>query len=184
MGIRSKIKARLQARGGAARVAADLLGGREAPPERGLTAEERLERYESATTALPEAPDDEGFVAVSTLELVTEGSPSTFQVGEWTVAAYRYEGRIYAIDNACTHEDGPLGESEVGEGGVIACPYHDWKFRLEDGTCLTDSSRPVACYGVKEAGGFLWIGPPVSEGTRSRGGEHDDGLEMSTDTDT
>ncbi len=186
MGFRSKIKARLQARGGAVKVAADLLrGGRaEAPSERGLTAQERLERYESATAALPAEPDAEGFVAVATLDLVSEGSPSTFQVGEWTVAAYRHEGRVFAIDNACTHEDGPLGESDVGEGGVIACPYHDWKFRLEDGACLTNPRRPVACYGVKEVEGFLWIGPPRSKGTRSRGGEHDDGLEMSTDSDT
>jgi nitrite reductase/ring-hydroxylating ferredoxin subunit len=122
-------------------------------------------------------PDGDGFVAVATSALLQEGKPSTFAADGRNIAVYRDQGHLYAIDSSCTHEDGPLGESEV-EGGVITCPYHDWRFELKTGKCLTDPSRPVATYGVKEVDGFIWLGGPTSKGSTARGGQHDDGLEM------
>jgi nitrite reductase/ring-hydroxylating ferredoxin subunit len=93
------------------------------------------------------------------------------------VAVYRIDGQLFVIDSACTHEDGPLGESEV-EDGVITCPYHNWRFRLSDGECLTTENRNVACYAVKEVDGFIWVGGATRAGSQVRGGEHHDGMEM------
>jgi nitrite reductase/ring-hydroxylating ferredoxin subunit len=136
------------------------------------------ELIKEALAAVPTEPDAQGFHAVAPVQMVTENRPGTFTAGENIVAVYRHEGRLYAVDSACTHEDGPLGESEVEDGGVITCPYHDWRFELSTGACLTDPSRPISCFAVKESGGSIWIGHKTSEGSSERGGEHDDGLVM------
>ncbi len=138
---------------------------------------QRVEEDQALRAELPTEPDADGFVAVGPSQLVEEGRPSTFEAQGAAVAVYRVGQQLYAIDSACSHEDGPLGESVV-EDGVITCPYHDWRFRLSDGECLTTPNRNVACYGVKESGGFIWVGRITREGASERGGEHDDGLEM------
>ncbi len=185
MGIRDFLKGKIEKHGGAAgaakaaalkpvRMVTGGRGARSSTPDPALSPEQ----LRQALASVPAEPDAEGFRAVAPVGMVTEGRPGTFNVGDDAVAIYRYEGQLYAIDSACTHEDGPLGESEVEDGGVITCPYHDWRFELSTGACLTDPSRPVSCFAIKEHGGFIWVGPKTSEGSSERGGEHDDGLKM------
>lgn len=126
---------------------------------------------------LPAAPDADGFQAVLTSDALRMGQPRTVGVGGATVAVFRAEGGVYAIDNACVHEDGPLGEGTQA-GLVITCPYHDWRYDIRTGQCLSEPTRRVACYAVKESGGYIWVGRKTAEGSGDRGGEHDDGLRV------
>jgi len=125
--------------------------------------------------ALPTEPDADGFRAVGRSTQIRPGRSGTFQVGGEAVALFRAEGGLYAIGNACAHEDGPLGEGSLS-GCFVTCPYHDWRFDVRTGACITDPSRAVASYAVKEADGILWVGKKLREGTEDRGGEHNDGL--------
>ncbi len=182
MSFKKKLTRRLDRHGGPLGLAKAVITkpARMARGERVESAEELRERVEADQALrmdLPQEPDADGFRAVGPSAVVQEGKPSTFgQLGE-AVAIYRVDGQLYAIDSACTHEDGPLGESEVIDG-VITCPYHDWRFRLSDGECLTFENRHVSCYAIKEIDGFIWIGPKTREASTERGGEHDDGMEM------
>lgn len=125
--------------------------------------------------ALPQAPDADGYRAVAPAGAVQPGKPRTYVVGATTIAVFQVDGALYAIDNACAHEDGPLGEGSVS-GAVVTCPYHDWRYDVRTGACLSEPSRRQACYAARERDGYLWIGPRTREGTGDRGGEHDDGL--------
>lgn len=124
---------------------------------------------------MPSAPDADGFRAVAPVSAVPNGKAGTYQSGPYVVAVFRVDGALYAIDSACVHEDGPLGEGTIA-GAVVRCPYHDWRYDVRTGACLTEPSRAVACYAVKESGGYIWIGRKTREGSGERGGEHDDGL--------
>jgi nitrite reductase (NADH) small subunit len=166
MGIKDRIKDRIK---GAL--------NRNHRPAPDPTVPDALSTYNRATASLPDAPDADGFVAVAASSLIQAGRSSTFAAHGRNVAVYRDQGQLFAIDAACTHEDGPLGESEVVDG-VITCPYHDWRFELASGRCLSEPKRPVATYGIKEIDDLIWIGPATSVGSSDRGGEHDDGLEM------
>lgn len=142
-----------------------------------------LGRPEAAPTArpapavrLPDQADARGFRAVATPDRVADGTGSTFRVDGVNVAVFRVGGRLYATADACRHEDGPLGEGAL-DGPVVTCPYHDWKYDVTTGDCLTDPTRPLPCYTVEERGGFIWVGARMREGSADRGGEHDDGLE-------
>lgn len=48
------------------------------------------------------------------------------------IALFKINGAIYALDNACPHMGGPLGEGEI-EGDVVTCPWHGWQFDVRNG---------------------------------------------------
>ena len=127
--------------------------------------------------ALPTAPDADGFHAVAHEGDLADGSGRTVVVDNHGIALFHVNGHYHAMDDACTHEDAPLGEGEV-DGHIVICPYHDWRYDLTTGACLTDPDRPVGCFATKVSGGFIWVGPRTSEGTIERGGDHNDGLKV------
>ena len=140
----------------------------------------RLGREEASTqrsndSRLPAEPDADGFLAVAFSEQLKQGRGSTFRYRETNVAVFRLESGLFAIDDACTHEDGPLGEGDI-DGLVVTCPYHDWRFDVSNGDCLSHENRHVACYEVKEHDGCIWVGKQSRKGSADRGGLHDDGL--------
>lgn len=128
-----------------------------------------------ALASLPSEPDADGYYAVATSALLAEGKGNTFTRDGHGVAVFRIDGQLYAIDDACTHEDGPLGEGSIS-GTVVTCPYHDWRFNIETGECLSQNNRAVSCFAIKEKDGIIWVGPRTREGSSERGGLHDDGL--------
>lgn len=95
------------------------------------------------------------------------------------VAVFRTDSGLFAVDNACTHEDGPLGEGSLS-GTVVTCPYHDWRFELTTGECLSHADRQVGCWNVEERDGALFVTGRRTEGSTERGGAHDDGMEVIT----
>ena len=107
-----------------------------------------MERRAAARKDLPTAPDAEGYTAVAASDLLVDGKGTTFAVRGKNVAVFRLDGKIFAIADACTHEDGPLGEGSL-DGSVVTCPYHDWRFDVKTGACITNSSRPVGCFAAR-----------------------------------
>lgn len=123
--------------------------------------------------------DVDGWRAVAPSARVTPEKPGTFPVPGYIVAVFRHGGKLYAIDNACAHEDGPVGEGDVS-GTCVKCPYHDWEYDFTTGACRTEPERALATFAVRDRDGFIWVGPRLTEGTGARGGDHNDGLETIT----
>ncbi len=42
------------------------------------------------------------------------------------------DGRLYAIDNNCPHNGGPLGKGEL-RGREVVCPWHGWRWDVTTG---------------------------------------------------
>jgi nitrite reductase/ring-hydroxylating ferredoxin subunit len=57
-----------------------------------------------------------------------------------SIALFNVAGTFYAIDNACTHQGGPLGEGELA-GEVVTCPWHGAKFNVKTGAVLAPPAR-------------------------------------------
>jgi nitrite reductase/ring-hydroxylating ferredoxin subunit len=126
----------------------------------------------------PETADPaHGWVTLGPAGRLVEGRAATFaRPGGGAVSVFLHEGRVHAIDDACTHEDGPLGEGAV-HGTCVTCPYHDWQYDFTTGTCLTDPTRPLATWEVRVREGQVELGAQRTTGTLSRGGDHNDGME-------
>lgn len=148
---------------------------RPAPP----SVEQPVSAAGSAAEAVPVEPSSSEipWQAVCPSAKVTEEKPGTYAHGRYNVSVYRLAGALYAMDDACAHEDGPIGEGQL-DGSCVTCPYHDWKYDFTTGACLTQPDRTRATFAVKDESGSVWIGPRLTRGSDSRGGDHDDGMEV------
>jgi nitrite reductase (NADH) small subunit/3-phenylpropionate/trans-cinnamate dioxygenase ferredoxin subunit len=91
---------------------------------------------------------------------VTPGTGKVLQVGERTLALFNVEGTFHAIDNACPHAGGPLGEGKV-EGHVVTCPWHGSRFDITNGQVLgPPARRPVTSYAVRVQGSEVVVELP------------------------
>jgi nitrite reductase/ring-hydroxylating ferredoxin subunit len=71
------------------------------------------------------------------------------------IAVFKWNGRVFAIENLCPHLGFPLSEGIVQEGEVI-CSWHGWHIRLEDGTCRRERDR-AKIYSCEIRGDDVWI---------------------------
>ena len=62
------------------------------------------------------------------------------------------DGGFYAIDDTCTHDDGPLADGWL-EGTAIECPRHGARFDVTTGkvVCLP-AAAPIHSYRVRVQG--------------------------------
>lgn len=56
------------------------------------------------------------------------------------IAIFNLGDRFMAVQNQCPHRGGPLADGIVS-GMNIVCPLHAWKFNLENGNSVGNSSR-------------------------------------------
>ena len=65
-----------------------------------------------------------------------------------SLALSNIDGELHAIDNLCTHDDGPLGEGRL-KGGNIICPRHGAAFDAKTGKARTlPAVKDVSAYAV------------------------------------
>ncbi len=101
------------------------------------------------------------FIKVATTDEVPVGGRKIFDVDDVTVALFNIDGTIYAIEDRCTHDNGPLAEGEVSNC-VITCPRHGARFDIRTGKALSfPAFEPTNVYEVKIQGDEIWIESPV-----------------------
>ncbi len=96
------------------------------------------------------------FVFACRASEVAEGKGTLVEVDGASVAIFRSGGRLYALDNACPHRDGPLAFGDV-KGGTVHCPVHAWPFDLATGRCTEFPEAAVRAYPVRLEGDAVWI---------------------------
>ena len=73
------------------------------------------------------------------------------------IALFNIDGDFFALDNLCTHEEGPLAEGEV-EGHEVTCPWHGAKFDIKTGEVLCDPAyEAVTRYNVRVTGSDIEV---------------------------
>jgi nitrite reductase/ring-hydroxylating ferredoxin subunit/uncharacterized membrane protein len=82
-------------------------------------------------SAFLEGPEKE-YVEIGAPVDFEEGRMKKVMAGGLEVFVVRYQGKVYAMSNTCSHAGGPLDEGEL-EGGAVSCPWHGSRFRLADG---------------------------------------------------
>jgi 3-phenylpropionate/trans-cinnamate dioxygenase ferredoxin subunit len=103
------------------------------------------------------------FVKVASAKDVAEGQVRVVEAnGKRFALCHTADGGFYAIDDRCTHDDGPLGEGELVDGEV-ECPRHGARFDVRTGKamCLPAVGK-VNTYPVEVRDGEIFIGIPTS----------------------
>ena len=78
------------------------------------------------------------------------------------VGVYNIEGELLALEDRCSHDDGPLCEGDWDpEEGVVVCPRHGANFDIRSGDALTlPAFEPVETYPVRVANGAVEVEVP------------------------
>jgi 3-phenylpropionate/trans-cinnamate dioxygenase ferredoxin component len=96
-------------------------------------------------------------VAVARIEDVPIGTVKVVEAGGRRIALCNYEGTIYAIDDECTHDRGPLDQGFL-EGAEIECPRHGARFDVMTGRAVRlPAVRPVRTYTVEVRDGSIAV---------------------------
>jgi 3-phenylpropionate/trans-cinnamate dioxygenase ferredoxin subunit len=73
-------------------------------------------------------------VAQFATEALAPGEMRLVDAGPLKIGVYNCGGRLFAIEDRCSHDDGPLCEGEwEPEACVVVCPRHGSRFDLESG---------------------------------------------------
>ena len=99
----------------------------------------------------------ERWVDVPGAAALAEGFVRSFLVDGFPLAMARVGGRVYAVEDRCSHDDGPLGEGAVA-GCEVICPRHGARFDLRDGRATRmPAVQPIRTIPVREAEGRVQV---------------------------
>jgi 3-phenylpropionate/trans-cinnamate dioxygenase ferredoxin subunit len=99
----------------------------------------------------------EGYSKVATVAQIAPGRMHVFRVEGVRIALANLGGRICAIEDICTHDDGPLGEGELRDH-VIECPRHGATFDVRTGAVLSmPAVTPVRSFETRVEGGDVYV---------------------------
>ena len=87
------------------------------------------------------------------------GSSKIVRDGNLWVGVYNCGGTLYAIEDRCSHDDGPLclGDCEQ-EGCRVVCPRHGASFDIATGRALSlPAFQPVRTFPVRVDDGIVKV---------------------------
>ncbi len=97
------------------------------------------------------------YVKAAKLSDVSPGRVTVVQIGDEDVALCNVDGKVYAIANVCTHDDGPLGAGYL-LGDEIECPRHGARFNVRTGAVRTlPAIIPIPTFEVKIEGDDILV---------------------------
>ena len=94
---------------------------------------------------------------VAQSEALGPGERDVFDVEGYYIAVFNVGGTYYAIEDACTHDNGPLAEGEL-DGIEIECPRHGARFDLRTGEALSlPAVTPAKRFEVRVQDGAVQV---------------------------
>jgi nitrite reductase/ring-hydroxylating ferredoxin subunit len=89
---------------------------------------------------------------------VKPGELAAFDVDGTRIAIANADGRLFAIDDTCTHEQCSLSEEGTLEGTVVTCGCHGAQFDVTTGAVLAPPApEPVKAYPLRIEQGVVVI---------------------------
>jgi 3-phenylpropionate/trans-cinnamate dioxygenase ferredoxin subunit len=98
------------------------------------------------------------FVTVARTGDLPPGAREVFDVEGYYIAVFNVGGTYYAIEDVCTHDDGPLAEGDL-DGFEIECPRHGARFDVRTGEVKQmPAVLPVKWFPVRVEGDAIQVG--------------------------
>ena len=98
-------------------------------------------------------------LTVCPIEDLPPGSMKLVHAGEISVGVYNVNGDLHALEDRCSHDDGPLVEGDwEPDEAVVICPRHGATFDIRTGKALTlPAYLPVETFPVRVHEGFVKV---------------------------
>ena len=105
-------------------------------------------------------PEKCDFVTVGAAEDLPNGERLFVEIDELPIVVFNIGGRLFAIGDVCSHDDGPLGDGDV-EGLEVVCPRHGARFDVQSGKALAlPAVVDIPAYPVRGVNGEIEVGVP------------------------
>jgi 3-phenylpropionate/trans-cinnamate dioxygenase ferredoxin subunit len=89
-------------------------------------------------------------VTVARTADIKPGELAAFDVAGVRIAVANANGRFYAIDDTCTHEQCSLADEGTLEGAIVTCGCHGAEFDVTTGAVLAGPAfEPVKAYPLR-----------------------------------
>ena len=87
------------------------------------------------------------------------GEVKIVHAGQLSLGVYNLDGEFYAIEDRCSHDDGPLCEGDFDlEEGYAVCPRHGAHIDIRTGRPLTlPAVAPVETFPVRVDNGIVKV---------------------------
>lgn len=99
---------------------------------------------------------------VCTIDELPDGERKLIEVEGITIGVFNCGGELLAIEDRCSHDDGPLAEGEFDpDEGIVTCPRHGSEFEVCTGRPRTlPAYQPVETYRVWVVDGIIRLELP------------------------
>ena len=100
------------------------------------------------------------FIDIVPVDQLPEGERLFLELGGKSIVLFNLAGKLFAIGDVCTHDNGPVGDGEVEENEII-CPRHGGRFDIRSGKATSlPALIDIPAYPVRVVGGVIQIGVP------------------------
>ena len=101
-------------------------------------------------------------LTVCPLDDLPPGTMKLVHAGEISVGVYNVADELYAIEDRCSHDDGPLAEGDWEPEELVAiCPRHGARFDIRTGRALSlPAYLPVETFEVTVEDGLVKVALP------------------------
>jgi 3-phenylpropionate/trans-cinnamate dioxygenase ferredoxin subunit len=98
-------------------------------------------------------------ITVCSLDQLPPGAVRTVDWEDVEIGVFNCGGELLAIEDRCSHDDGPLAEGEIDEGAcTVECPRHGSLFDLRSGRPKTlPAYQPVETFPVVVEDGVVKV---------------------------
>jgi nitrite reductase/ring-hydroxylating ferredoxin subunit len=94
---------------------------------------------------------------VAAKEEINSGKGKELTVNGIRIALFNANGKYYAVEAMCRHQDGSLAPGRI-DGEIVECPLHSWHYNIRTGELL-DYLQGVALttYNVDINGNDIYV---------------------------
>lgn len=75
------------------------------------------------------------WIKVANKDELRQGNGKELNVDGTRIALFKANGRFYAIEALCRHQDGSLAPGKL-DGEIVECPLHSWHYNVRTGELL------------------------------------------------
>jgi 3-phenylpropionate/trans-cinnamate dioxygenase ferredoxin subunit len=100
------------------------------------------------------------YVEIVPADQIPAGERLFIEVNGNSIVLINLAGKLFAIGDVCSHDNGPVGDGEIDNNEII-CPRHGARFDIRNGkvTCLP-ALVDIPAYPVRVVDGMVEIGLP------------------------
>lgn len=105
-------------------------------------------------------PSKLDFIEISPQDQLPVGERLFLEIGGNSIVLFNLAGKLFAIGDICSHDNGPVGDGEI-EGDEIICPRHGARFNITNGKVTSlPALVDIPAYPVRIVSGMIEIGVP------------------------